>query len=108
MVPRNNIHLPALPAPDMAVRMERFDGLIERAIALSGARLVFRIPARPGSGYREIAAVARRSAADPSVTLLTLAEDGSTVAIAPVDPDLAIFHGLARSFTQVMDRWTAA
>lgn len=109
-MPRPTLPVLALPAPetgnDAAMSTDRFDGLIQRAVAEAGARLVFRIPARPGSGYLEIAALARRSESASLVTLLTLGEDGATVAVAPADPDLAVFDGLARSFTRVMDHWT--
>lgn len=102
----------ALPAPETAPADapddNRFEGVIARALADAGAHLVFRIPARPGSGYREIAALSGGPDGRRSVTLVTLGEDGATIAVGPADPDLAVFHGLARSYTSVMDRWTVA
>lgn len=104
----------ALPAPDAfraanrVVPMNRFDGLIERAVSDAHACLVFRIPARPGSGYREIAALTARKGATPAVTLVTLGEDGATVSVAPDDPALALFTGLARSYADLMQHWAAA
>ncbi len=104
--------VPALPAPETGSgpveRMSRFDGLIERTMAEAGARLVFRVPAHPGSGYSEIAALTRRNARRRSVTLVTLGADGATIAVAPVDPALEPFRGLARSFAALEERWALA
>ena len=109
---------PALPAPAVPVLLagrpvapprleaeQRFAALINRAGQLPGAQLVFRMPARPGSGYREVAAFAAGRPPSRQVTLVTLAEDGATIAIAPSDPALAPYDGLARSFAGLIDRW---
>lgn len=103
----------ALPAPEaFAARKDvcraPFDGLIERAISDAGALLVFRVPARPGTAWREVAALAGKREGRAAVTLLALKDDGATVSIAPDDPELAVYAGLAHSWADVMTSWAAA
>lgn len=98
----------ALPSPEAFARKTRLDGLIERAVSDGGVHLVFRVPARPGSSWREVAALAGERGGKAAVTLLALTHDGATVLIAPDDPELEPYAGLAHSWADVMSRWAMA
>lgn len=103
----------ALPAPESFAalprqRIDRFDGLLARAVTDAGVHLVFRVPARHGSSWREVAALAGERGGRTAVTLLALKDDGATVSVAPDDPELAPYAGLAHAWADVMTRWAAA
>lgn len=99
--------VPATHAATTRADDEDFNVFIARAVRDAGVHLVFRVPVRPGTRWREVAALAGERNGHAAVALLALEDDGATMSIAPDDPDLAPYAGLARSWADLMTRWVA-
>jgi hypothetical protein len=90
----------ALGAQD--VLTEGFDGALAKAAKAVGGEVLFNMPALDTSEAQRIGAIAIPGTPHDQIVFVTLLNDGTTLSLAPLTGENALFESLGRNYAEVM------
>ncbi|KAB0573617.1 hypothetical protein J3U99_07085 [Brucella pituitosa] len=90
----------ALGAIDVLI--EGFDTALAKAAERVGGEVLFNMPALDTSEAQRIGAIAIAGQPQDQVVFVTLGNDGTTLSVAPLTGENALFESLGRNYAAVM------
>ena len=90
----------ALGAIDVLI--EGFDTALAKAAERVGGEVLFNMPALDTSETQRIGAIAIAGQPQDQVVFVTLGNDGTTLSVAPLTGENALFESLGRNYAAVM------
>lgn len=94
----------ALGAIDVLI--EGFDTALAKAAERVGGEVLFNMPALDTSEAQRIGAIAIAGHLQDQVVFVTLGNDGTTLSVAPLTGENALFESLGRNYAAVMKSLT--